>query len=74
MLRTLPDSRQIRALLSDGTARRALIVGAGFIGLEMAETSSRAGYLAANTSSTDNAISKTRELTCVPGPHLAINV
>lgn len=37
VLRTIPDSRQIRAFLSDGSARRALVVGAGFIGIEMAE-------------------------------------
>jgi NADPH-dependent 2,4-dienoyl-CoA reductase/sulfur reductase-like enzyme/rhodanese-related sulfurtransferase len=37
VLRTIPDSRSIREFLHDGTARRATIVGAGFIGLEMAE-------------------------------------
>ena len=36
-LRTVPDSRKIRAWLQDRSARRAVIVGGGFIGLEMAE-------------------------------------
>jgi NADPH-dependent 2,4-dienoyl-CoA reductase/sulfur reductase-like enzyme/rhodanese-related sulfurtransferase len=36
-LRTIPDSRRIRAWLDEHHARRAVIVGAGFIGLEMAE-------------------------------------
>lgn len=35
VLRTIPDSRRIKAAIAD--ASRALIVGGGFIGLEMAE-------------------------------------
>ena len=34
---TIPDAERIRALVDDGRVRTALVVGAGFIGLEMAE-------------------------------------
>jgi NADPH-dependent 2,4-dienoyl-CoA reductase/sulfur reductase-like enzyme/peroxiredoxin family protein/rhodanese-related sulfurtransferase/TusA-related sulfurtransferase len=34
---TIPDSDRIRAMVDEGTIRKALVVGAGFIGLEMAE-------------------------------------
>jgi len=34
---TIPDSDRIRALVDDGKVQRALVVGAGFIGLEMVE-------------------------------------
>ncbi|MCX6968155.1 MAG: FAD-dependent oxidoreductase [Verrucomicrobia bacterium] len=37
VLRTIPDSREIRAWIDTKQARSAVIVGAGFIGLEMAE-------------------------------------
>ncbi|MCU0241109.1 MAG: FAD-dependent oxidoreductase [Vicinamibacteria bacterium] len=36
-LRTIPDSRAIRAWIKARNARRAVVVGGGFIGLEMAE-------------------------------------
>ncbi len=36
-IRTIPDARQVRAWISERQARSALIVGGGFIGLEMAE-------------------------------------
>jgi NADPH-dependent 2,4-dienoyl-CoA reductase/sulfur reductase-like enzyme len=36
-VRTLGDAVRLRALLETGAARRALVVGAGYIGLEMAE-------------------------------------
>lgn len=36
-LRTIPDSQQIRAWIQEKQAKRAVIIGAGFIGLEMAE-------------------------------------
>ncbi len=36
-LRTVPDSRRIREWLESRSARRAVVVGGGFIGLEMAE-------------------------------------
>lgn len=36
-LRTIPDSRQIRDWITQYDAKRAVIVGGGFIGLEMAE-------------------------------------
>lgn len=41
-LRTVPDSDQIKAAV-DGGARRAVIVGGGFIGLEVAENLRRRG-------------------------------
>jgi NADPH-dependent 2,4-dienoyl-CoA reductase/sulfur reductase-like enzyme len=41
-LRTLDDSLRLRAELSDGTAR-VLVIGAGFIGLEVAATARRIG-------------------------------
>ena len=34
---TIPDSDRIRAMVDDGKVKNALVVGAGFIGLEMAE-------------------------------------
>lgn len=34
---TIPDADRIRALVDDGRVKTALVVGAGFIGLEMAE-------------------------------------
>jgi NADPH-dependent 2,4-dienoyl-CoA reductase/sulfur reductase-like enzyme/peroxiredoxin family protein/rhodanese-related sulfurtransferase/TusA-related sulfurtransferase len=34
---TIPDSDKIRAMVDDGNVKSALVVGAGFIGLEMAE-------------------------------------
>ena len=36
-LRTIPDSRQIRDWIAEQGVKRAVIVGGGFIGLEMAE-------------------------------------
>src|SRR6188768_857863 len=36
-LRTVPDSRRIREWILERSARRAVVVGGGFIGLEMAE-------------------------------------
>ncbi len=36
-LRTIPDSRRIRDWIESRSARRAVVVGGGFIGLEMAE-------------------------------------
>ena len=36
-LRTIPDSRRIRDWIESRNARRAVVVGGGFIGLEMAE-------------------------------------
>jgi len=37
VLRSIPDSRRIRDWISEKNAKSAVIVGAGFIGLEMAE-------------------------------------
>ena len=36
-LRTIPDSRQIRERIAERKAKRAVVVGGGFIGLEMTE-------------------------------------
>ena len=36
-IRTIPDTRKVRTWMADKGARRAVVVGAGFIGLEMAE-------------------------------------
>ncbi len=43
VLRTIPDSRRIRAWIDERRAKRAVVVGAGFIGLEMAENLARRG-------------------------------
>ncbi|MDD5082423.1 MAG: FAD-dependent oxidoreductase, partial [Dehalococcoidales bacterium] len=42
-LRTIPDSRDIRSWIIQGNAKRAVIVGGGFVGLEMAENLVRRG-------------------------------
>ena len=36
-VRTIPDSRRIRAWIAERHAKRAVVVGGGFIGLEMVE-------------------------------------
>ena len=36
-LRTIPDTDRIRALVDTGTVKSAVVIGGGFIGLEMAE-------------------------------------
>jgi NADPH-dependent 2,4-dienoyl-CoA reductase/sulfur reductase-like enzyme/rhodanese-related sulfurtransferase len=41
VLRTIPDSRRIREWLETTKARRAVVIGAGFIGLETAENLAR---------------------------------
>ncbi len=43
VLRTIPDSRRIRDWLIEKQAHRAVVIGGGFIGLEMAENLSRRG-------------------------------
>jgi len=42
-LRTIPDSRDIRSWIVQSNAQRAVIVGGGFVGLEMAENLVRRG-------------------------------
>jgi NADPH-dependent 2,4-dienoyl-CoA reductase/sulfur reductase-like enzyme/rhodanese-related sulfurtransferase len=42
-VRSIPDSRAIRAWISDRSSRTAVVVGGGFIGLEMAENLVRRG-------------------------------
>jgi NADPH-dependent 2,4-dienoyl-CoA reductase/sulfur reductase-like enzyme/rhodanese-related sulfurtransferase len=42
-LRTIPDSRQIREWITGHDVKQAVIVGGGFIGLEMAENLARRG-------------------------------
>jgi NADPH-dependent 2,4-dienoyl-CoA reductase/sulfur reductase-like enzyme/rhodanese-related sulfurtransferase len=42
-LRTIPDSRAIRAWIQESHPRNAAVVGGGFIGLEMAENLARRG-------------------------------
>jgi NADPH-dependent 2,4-dienoyl-CoA reductase/sulfur reductase-like enzyme/rhodanese-related sulfurtransferase len=42
-LRTIPDSRQIREQIAERQAKRAVVVGGGFIGLEMTENLVRRG-------------------------------
>jgi NADPH-dependent 2,4-dienoyl-CoA reductase/sulfur reductase-like enzyme/rhodanese-related sulfurtransferase len=42
-LRTIPDSRQIRSWIAERGATQAVVVGGGFIGLEMAENLVRRG-------------------------------
>jgi NADPH-dependent 2,4-dienoyl-CoA reductase/sulfur reductase-like enzyme/rhodanese-related sulfurtransferase len=42
-LRTIPDSRAIRSWIQETNSKRAVVVGGGFIGLEMAENLARRG-------------------------------
>jgi NADPH-dependent 2,4-dienoyl-CoA reductase/sulfur reductase-like enzyme/rhodanese-related sulfurtransferase len=43
VVRTIPDSRRIRGWLSERASRDAVVVGGGFIGLEMAENLAHRG-------------------------------
>ncbi|MFA7233055.1 MAG: FAD-dependent oxidoreductase [Terrimicrobiaceae bacterium] len=43
VVRTIPDTRQIRAWIDGKATKRAVIVGGGFIGLEMAENLAHRG-------------------------------
>jgi NADPH-dependent 2,4-dienoyl-CoA reductase/sulfur reductase-like enzyme/rhodanese-related sulfurtransferase len=43
VLRTIPDSRAIRSWIKERAARRAVVVGGGFVGLEMAENLAQRG-------------------------------
>jgi NADPH-dependent 2,4-dienoyl-CoA reductase/sulfur reductase-like enzyme/rhodanese-related sulfurtransferase len=43
VLRTIPDSRRIRSWIAERDAKRAVVVGGGFIGLETAENLARRG-------------------------------
>ncbi|MDD5350444.1 MAG: FAD-dependent oxidoreductase, partial [Chthoniobacteraceae bacterium] len=43
VLRSIPDSREIRAWIETKQAKRAVVVGGGFIGLEMAENLAHRG-------------------------------
>jgi NADPH-dependent 2,4-dienoyl-CoA reductase/sulfur reductase-like enzyme/rhodanese-related sulfurtransferase len=43
VLRTIPDSRKIRSWITEHNARRAVVVGGGLVGLEMAENLTRRG-------------------------------
>jgi NADPH-dependent 2,4-dienoyl-CoA reductase/sulfur reductase-like enzyme/rhodanese-related sulfurtransferase len=43
VLRTIPDSRSIRSWIADHNAKRAVVVGGGLVGLEMAENLARRG-------------------------------
>ncbi len=42
-VRTIPDSRRVRQWIDDKHAQRALVIGGGFIGLEMAENLAHRG-------------------------------
>jgi NADPH-dependent 2,4-dienoyl-CoA reductase/sulfur reductase-like enzyme/rhodanese-related sulfurtransferase len=43
VLRSIPDTRKIKSWISEKKARKAVIVGGGFIGVEMAENLAHAG-------------------------------
>ena len=55
-LRTIPDARRIRAFLEQRRPRRAVIVGGGAIGLEMAENLLRTGLSVAIAEAADHVI------------------
>lgn len=50
---TVPDASHIRSMILDQGARRAVVVGGGFIGLEMAENLHRAGLAVSIVEATD---------------------
>jgi NADPH-dependent 2,4-dienoyl-CoA reductase/sulfur reductase-like enzyme/rhodanese-related sulfurtransferase len=43
VLRTIPDSRSIRSWIAERSAKRAVVIGGGLVGLEMAENLTRRG-------------------------------
>ena len=54
---TIPDSDRIRGMVDRGEVKRALVVGAGFIGLEMAENLHARGILVTVVEMADQAMS-----------------
>lgn len=42
-VRTIPDSREIRRMIDENRAQRAVVIGGGYIGLEMTENLARRG-------------------------------
>ncbi len=52
-VRTIPDSRRIRQWIDESGARNAVIVGGGFIGLEMAENLVKRGLMVTIIEATD---------------------
>lgn len=52
-VRTIPDSRRIREWIEESRARKTVIVGAGFIGLEMAENLVKRGLTVTIIEATD---------------------
>lgn len=55
-LRTIPDTYRIDRFLREKAPKRALVVGAGFIGLEMAENLARAGLAVTVAELSDHAL------------------
>ena len=73
-LRTLPDMDVIKKQVDDGTARRAVVIGGGFIGLEMAENLRHRGLEVALVELAEQVfLSADMEMAHILHQHLALN-
>lgn len=70
-VRTVPDARAIRAWISEKSAKRAVVVGGGFIGLEMAENLVHRGLDVTVVEMLDQVMPPLDpEMACLVGRHL----
>jgi NADPH-dependent 2,4-dienoyl-CoA reductase/sulfur reductase-like enzyme/rhodanese-related sulfurtransferase len=73
-LRTIPDTDRIKQLVDKGNARRAVVIGGGFIGLEMAESLRQRGLEVTMVELLDQVFAPTdREMAASLHQHLTIN-
>jgi NADPH-dependent 2,4-dienoyl-CoA reductase/sulfur reductase-like enzyme/peroxiredoxin family protein/rhodanese-related sulfurtransferase/TusA-related sulfurtransferase len=73
-LRTIPDTDMIRAIVDGGKAHRALVIGGGFIGLEMAENLRQRGLEVALVELSDQVFAPAdREMAATLHQHLQLN-
>jgi NADPH-dependent 2,4-dienoyl-CoA reductase/sulfur reductase-like enzyme/rhodanese-related sulfurtransferase len=74
MLRTIPDMDHIKGMIDKGGVKRTVVIGGGFIGLEMAENLRRRGLAVAVVELLDQVFAPMdREMASILHQHLAIN-